>query len=41
MQENTNTKISDGLRLYIEALVEEAVLKGKAIEDQKQYLHRF
>lgn len=41
MQNNDINTISEGLRQYIEALVEEVVLEGKPFENQKKYLCRF
>lgn len=41
MQDKTALKISDDLRQYIEAIVEEVVLEGKHFENHKKYLPRF
>ena len=41
MQDKTSFGISEELRQYIEALVEEVILKGKPFENHKKYLLRF
>jgi len=41
MFDKTALGISEELRQYIEALVEEVVLEGKPFENQKKYLQRF
>ena len=40
-QDKTTFGVSEELRQYIEALVEEVVLEGKPFEDHKKYLQRF
>ena len=41
MPDKTALVVSEELRQYIEALVEEVVLEGKPFENHKKYLHRF
>ncbi len=41
MSDKTALEISEELRQFIEALVEEVVLDGKTLENQKKYLQRF
>ena len=41
MLDKTALRISDELRQYIEAVVEEVVLEGKSFENHKRYLLRF
>ena len=41
MQDKTTLGISEELRQFIEALVEEVVLEGKTFEEHKKYLSRF
>ena len=41
MKNKTETNITEELRLFIKTLVEEAVLKGKPIENHKKYLRRY
>ena len=41
MQDKTTLGISDLLREYIEALVEEVVMEGQSFDDHKSYLRRY
>jgi len=41
MQDKTALEISEELRQYIEALIEEVVLEGKYVENHKKYLRRY